>query len=459
MALRVLLADESTTIKKVIQLALQDFGVDVKAVHIGVDVLEVARSFQPEIVFADVLLQKRNGYDVCFDLKNDAVLKSVPVVLMWSSFMEFDQDAAQRAQANDKLEKPFDVETLRAIVMSLVPKLQAQPLAQFIQFAPATKKNLEAGVAAEQAAQHPMPTAHSSPASPSEVAAPPTAPPTAAPMPKSPEPLSAPAPSERAWSMDSFDDIQNFAAHEASSAPAADDEADPWAQQDLSKFKLDLQPVASKIDDFEVKLASDHFVNNPHSQARHPQATTSLASDDTASADQFKIDDRLSRKADLENNDLEIDPPDLQRPYYEPLNDDDKPDPSGLGFTDMQIELGEDDVAATGLIQLEPDDEHHAITNDEVVTPIQPLDATIRPDQAAPSPKRDRSLERESVMTADMRSDLRADLEPIIREQSREIIVELVRRLVPELAAEIIREELAKLVAENDDDADAGGRA
>ena len=54
MALRVLLADESTTIKKVMQLALQEFAVEVKAVRSGLDVSEVARSFSPDIVFADV---------------------------------------------------------------------------------------------------------------------------------------------------------------------------------------------------------------------------------------------------------------------------------------------------------------------------------------------------------------------------------------------------------------------
>ena len=44
MALRVLLADESSTIKKVFQLALQDFAVDVRPVNIGVDVLKVVKS-------------------------------------------------------------------------------------------------------------------------------------------------------------------------------------------------------------------------------------------------------------------------------------------------------------------------------------------------------------------------------------------------------------------------------
>src|SRR5690606_20789003 len=117
MALRVLLADESTTIKKVMQLALQDFAVEVKAVHVGIDVVEVARSFKPDVIFADILLQKKNGYEVSADLKRDEGLKSIPVVLMWSSFMDLDENLAQQSGADGRLEKPFDVENLRQQIL------------------------------------------------------------------------------------------------------------------------------------------------------------------------------------------------------------------------------------------------------------------------------------------------------------------------------------------------------
>ena len=59
MALRVLLADESSTIKKAIQMALAEFAVDVKSVPSGLDVLAVAHTYQPDVVLADVLLTKK----------------------------------------------------------------------------------------------------------------------------------------------------------------------------------------------------------------------------------------------------------------------------------------------------------------------------------------------------------------------------------------------------------------
>ena len=128
MALRVLLADESTTIKKAIQMALSEYGVDVKSVPSGLDVLSVAHTFQPDIVLADILLTKKNGYQVCSELKTDVVTRNIPVILMWSSFMQIDTAQADKAKADGTLEKPFDTEGLRKLIEKFVPKANQFPL-------------------------------------------------------------------------------------------------------------------------------------------------------------------------------------------------------------------------------------------------------------------------------------------------------------------------------------------
>ena len=134
MALRVLLADESPTIKKVFQLSLQDYAVDVKTVNLGVDVMAVAEQFKPDIIFADVLLQQKNGYQVSSELKAHKKLGQTPIVLMWSGFLEIDEDKYEAAQADAKLEKPFEVEKLRSLIQNLVPKTKNQNISQFLQF-------------------------------------------------------------------------------------------------------------------------------------------------------------------------------------------------------------------------------------------------------------------------------------------------------------------------------------
>lgn len=135
MALRVLLADESSTIKKAIQMVLSDYGVEVKTVPTGIDVLSVTQSFIPDIIIADVLLNKKNGYEVCLELKNNEDTKSIPVVLMWSSFMQLDEQLFKGSRADASLEKPFETETIRNLVEKLVPKLQTFPLKGFLNHA------------------------------------------------------------------------------------------------------------------------------------------------------------------------------------------------------------------------------------------------------------------------------------------------------------------------------------
>ncbi|MFZ3230578.1 MAG: response regulator [Pseudobdellovibrio sp.] len=132
MALRVLLADESTTIKKAILMALSEYGVDVKSVPSGLDVLSVAHTFQPDIILADVLLSKKNGYHVCNELKNDPMTLNMPVVLMWSSFMQLDHVQAEKVKADATLEKPFDTDSLKAIIEKFVPKTVKFPLKGFL---------------------------------------------------------------------------------------------------------------------------------------------------------------------------------------------------------------------------------------------------------------------------------------------------------------------------------------
>ena len=128
MGLKVLLADESSSIKKALQLALSDYAVEVKSVPSGLDVLSVALDFRPDIVLADVLLTKKSGYEICKEIRAHSTLQNTPVILMWSSFMEFDQALAEKNGYSDKLEKPFDTETLRQKINALVAKTKKHPL-------------------------------------------------------------------------------------------------------------------------------------------------------------------------------------------------------------------------------------------------------------------------------------------------------------------------------------------
>ena len=104
---KLLLADDSATIQKVIDLTFADEGVRVVTFGNGQDAIDQLLEVQPDIVLADVFMPARNGYEVCEYVKTNEKLKHIPVVLLVGSFEPFDEAEARRVGADDILTKPF----------------------------------------------------------------------------------------------------------------------------------------------------------------------------------------------------------------------------------------------------------------------------------------------------------------------------------------------------------------
>jgi CheY-like chemotaxis protein len=104
---KLLLADDSITIQKVVELTFADEGVSVVCVDNGREALEKLGEFIPDIVLADVFMPEVTGYEVCEYIKRSDKLKHIPVMLLVGSFEPFDEGEARRVGANDTLTKPF----------------------------------------------------------------------------------------------------------------------------------------------------------------------------------------------------------------------------------------------------------------------------------------------------------------------------------------------------------------
>ena len=104
---KLLLADDSATIQKVIDLTFADEGVRVVIVSNGQEAIDQLLDVQPDIVLADVFMPARNGYEVCEYVKTNEKLKHIPVMLLVGSFEPFDEAEARRVGADDILTKPF----------------------------------------------------------------------------------------------------------------------------------------------------------------------------------------------------------------------------------------------------------------------------------------------------------------------------------------------------------------
>jgi len=124
---KLLLADDSITIQKVVALTFADEGIQVLAVSNGADAIERLEEFSPDIVLADVYMPEVTGLEVCDYIKRNEKLKHIPVMLLVGSFEPFDEGEARRVGADDILSKPF--QSIRNLVDKVAVLLGRAPVA------------------------------------------------------------------------------------------------------------------------------------------------------------------------------------------------------------------------------------------------------------------------------------------------------------------------------------------
>ncbi|HXF41898.1 MAG TPA: response regulator [Blastocatellia bacterium] len=132
MGSRILLADDSITIQKVVNLTFAEEGIEVVAVSSG-DLAEKRLSeVTPDLVLADIFMPGKNGYELCESIKQNPQFRNVPVVLLVGAFEPFDQNEARRVRADAHLTKPFEsrtlIETVRRLISSS-PRTPTGPIA------------------------------------------------------------------------------------------------------------------------------------------------------------------------------------------------------------------------------------------------------------------------------------------------------------------------------------------
>ena len=120
----ILLADDSVTIQKVIELTFMEEDYEVVAASDGDEALERLEEIAPDIVIADVHMPGASGIDVC--RRSKELHPGVPVLLLVGTFEPFDEGAARAAGADAHLKKPFDSQELIQLVGDLMGPAEAE---------------------------------------------------------------------------------------------------------------------------------------------------------------------------------------------------------------------------------------------------------------------------------------------------------------------------------------------
>jgi CheY-like chemotaxis protein len=125
MGKKILLADDSITIQKVIELTFSDEDFDVVTVGNGRLAIEKLPEVRPDVVLCDIIMPEKDGYEVCEYVKRTPAYAHTPVLLLTGAFEPFDQERAARAGYDGSLAKPFEPETLIAKVKDLLARAPA----------------------------------------------------------------------------------------------------------------------------------------------------------------------------------------------------------------------------------------------------------------------------------------------------------------------------------------------
>lgn len=116
----VLLADESTTTRRIVELSFPEPDVHVVAVSDGEEAIARLLQDPPDIVLADIALPKRSGYDVAAYVSTRQQLSHIPVVLLAGALDTVDELAIRRSGCRSVIRKPFDPKQLSTRIRNLL---------------------------------------------------------------------------------------------------------------------------------------------------------------------------------------------------------------------------------------------------------------------------------------------------------------------------------------------------
>ena len=118
--IKVLVIDDSNTIRRSAEMFLREAGYEVILAEDGFDALAKIADHQPRLIFVDIMMPRLDGYQTCALIKQNPKLKSTPVIMLSSKDGVFDRARCRLAGSDRYLTKPFTKEGLIAAVTEYV---------------------------------------------------------------------------------------------------------------------------------------------------------------------------------------------------------------------------------------------------------------------------------------------------------------------------------------------------
>ena len=123
--LRVMVIDDSKTIRRTAETLLSKEGCSVLTAVDGFEALAMISDQQPHIIFVDIMMPRLDGYQTCALIKNNQQFKNTPVIMLSSKDGLFDKARGRVVGAEQYLTKPFTRDELLSAIREFVPQVRA----------------------------------------------------------------------------------------------------------------------------------------------------------------------------------------------------------------------------------------------------------------------------------------------------------------------------------------------
>lgn len=114
--LKVMVIDDSKTIRRTAESLLKKAGCEVITATDGFDALAKISEHNPNIIFVDIMMPRLDGYQTCALIKNNSVFRNTPVIMLSSKDSIFDRARGRIVGSELYLTKPFTKEDLLSAI-------------------------------------------------------------------------------------------------------------------------------------------------------------------------------------------------------------------------------------------------------------------------------------------------------------------------------------------------------
>ena len=117
---KILIVEDDFQLSDMLKMRLAASGYEVTAAYDGEEGLKKARADRPDVIVLDIMLPKKNGWQVCFLLRTEPEYESVPIIMLPALGERTDRETGSRLHADAYITKPFEPDVLLSTIQEVL---------------------------------------------------------------------------------------------------------------------------------------------------------------------------------------------------------------------------------------------------------------------------------------------------------------------------------------------------